>query len=134
MQSHLIFSTVPSCFLLSEIFAISAEFTFLYPCAATTTYENLILIPRFIASLIISDCGLTLESKMIGLIPFFLNSIAVSYPLSLFVKTNGFLPLIHHILLNILLLLRTTLHREYHYCQKPMAFQLILKKLKPLLP
>ena len=44
------------------------------------------------ANSIISDCGLTLESKIIGLIPFFLNSIAVSYPLSLFVKTNGFLP------------------------------------------
>ena len=65
----------------------------MYPCAATTTYENFILIPRLIASSIISDCGLTLESKIIGLIPFFLNSIAVSYPLSLFVKTNGFLPI-----------------------------------------
>ncbi len=54
---------MPSCFLSSEIFAISAELTFLYPCAATTTNENFILIPRLIASSIISDCGLTLESK-----------------------------------------------------------------------
>ena len=33
-----------------------------------------------------------LVSNTIGSIPFFLNSIAVSYPLSLFVNTNGFLP------------------------------------------
>ena len=44
IQSHLIFSIFPSCFLSSEIFAISAELTFLYPCAATTTCENFILI------------------------------------------------------------------------------------------
>ena len=29
IQSHLIFSTVPSCSLSTEIFAISADFTFL---------------------------------------------------------------------------------------------------------
>ena len=37
IQSHFIFSTVPSCSLSSEILAISADFTFLYPWAATTT-------------------------------------------------------------------------------------------------
>ena len=76
----------------SEILAISADFTFLYPCAATTTYEFLILIPKFFASSIISDSGFFLESKTTGSTPCFLNSIAVSYPLSLFVNTNGFLP------------------------------------------
>ena len=37
IQSHFIFSVVPSCSLSSEIFEISADFTFLYPWAATTT-------------------------------------------------------------------------------------------------
>ena len=48
IQSHCIFSILPSVFLSSEILAISADFTFLYPCAATTTYEFLILIPKFL--------------------------------------------------------------------------------------
>ena len=92
MQSHLMFSTDPSCSLSSEIFAISADFTFIYPGAATTTYENLIFIPKFFASSIISDWGSFLVSKIVGSTPFFLNSIAVSYPLSLLVKIKGFLP------------------------------------------
>jgi len=37
MQSQLIFSKVPSWFLSSEILATSADLTFLYPLAATTT-------------------------------------------------------------------------------------------------
>ena len=37
MQSHLILSIFPSCFLSSEMLAMSADFTFLYPWAATTT-------------------------------------------------------------------------------------------------
>ena len=37
IQSHWIFSILPSCFLSSDMLAISADFTFLYPCAAATT-------------------------------------------------------------------------------------------------
>ena len=37
IQSHLIFFISPKLFLFSEIFEISADFTFLYPFAATIT-------------------------------------------------------------------------------------------------
>ena len=49
-------------------------------------------MPSAFASSIISELGFFLVSKITGLIPFFLNSMAVSYPLSLFVNTNGFFP------------------------------------------
>ena len=39
-----------------------------------------------------SEDGSFLVSKINGLTPFFLNSIAVSYPLSLLVNIKGFFP------------------------------------------
>ena len=50
------------------------------------------VIPNFFASLTIPASDSLLVSTMIGLIPWFLYSIAVSYAVSLFVNMIGFFP------------------------------------------
>ena len=68
------------------------DFTFKYPLALAIAWENLISMFKLFASLTTELLELSLISITIGLIPFFLKSIAVSYALSLLVKIIGFLP------------------------------------------
>ena len=78
IQSQSIISVETKSVLSLFNFPIVADFTFLYPLAASTACENLISIFKSFASLINSEFWSSLVSSTIGSTPFFLNSIAVS--------------------------------------------------------